>query len=54
MYHKWRDGADRISTAEMIADLGLRERTRVRDHFKKHPAWDVLLTEKQASCWFLV
>jgi hypothetical protein len=54
MYHKWRDGADRISTAEMIADLGLREKARVREHFKTHPAWDVLLTEEQGSCWFLV
>jgi hypothetical protein len=54
IYQKWRDGEDRVSTAEMIADLGLPERTRVRDDFKKHPAWDVLLTEKQGSCWFLV
>jgi hypothetical protein len=54
MYYKWRDGADRISTAELIADLGLRERARVCDHFKTHPAWGVLLTEKQGSCWFLV
>jgi len=54
MYYKWRDGADRISTAEMIADLGLREKARVRDHFKTHPAWDVLLTEQQGSCWFLI
>jgi hypothetical protein len=54
MYSKWLDGHDRVSTAEMIADLGLPLSTRVRDDFKKHPAWDVLLTEKQGSCWFLV
>jgi hypothetical protein len=54
MYGRWLDGEDRVSTAEMIAELDLPERTRVRDNFKKHPAWDVLLTEKQGSCWFLV
>jgi hypothetical protein len=54
MYQKWLDGEDRVSTAEMIAELGLPARMRVRDNFKKHPAWDVLLTEKLGSCWFLV
>jgi hypothetical protein len=54
MYGRWLDGEDRVSTAEMIAELNLPERTRVRDNFKKHPAWDVLLTEKKGSCWFLV
>jgi hypothetical protein len=54
MYHKWLDGEDRVSVAEMIADLDVPAKTRVRDVFKKHPAWDVLLTEKQGSCWFLL
>ena len=38
----------------MIAELDLPAKTRVRDIFKKHPAWDVLLTEKQGSARFLV
>lgn len=54
MYQKWLDGEDRVGVAEMIAYLDLSAKTRVRDVFKKHPAWDVLLTEKQGSCWFLV
>jgi hypothetical protein len=54
MYYKWVDGEDRVSTAEMIADLNLPEKTRVSKDFRKNPAWDVLLTEKKGSCWFLV
>lgn len=54
MYLRWLDGHDRVRTAEIIADLDLPERTRIRDDFKKHPAWNVLLTEKNGSCWFLV
>jgi hypothetical protein len=54
MHVKWLDGYDRVSTAEMIAELDLPLSTRIRDDFRKHPAWNVLLTEKQGSCWFLV
>jgi hypothetical protein len=54
MYQKWLEGECRVSTAEMIAEMGLPARMRVRDNFKKHPAWNVLLTEKRGSCWFLV
>ena len=54
MYRRWLDGDDRVSVAEIIADLDLPAKTRIRDIFKKHPAWNVLLTEKEGSARFLV
>jgi hypothetical protein len=54
MYQRWLDGDDRVSVAEIIAELDLPARTRIRDIFKKHPAWNVLLTEKEGSARFLV
>jgi hypothetical protein len=54
MYPRWLDGDDRVSVAEIIAELDLPGQTRIRDIFKKHPAWNVLLTEKEGSARFLV
>jgi hypothetical protein len=54
MYQRWLDGDDRVSVAEIIAELDLPAKTRIRDIFKKHPAWNVLLTEKEGSARFLV
>jgi hypothetical protein len=54
MYQRWHDGDDRVSVAEVIAELDLPEKTRVRDTFKKHPAWGVLLIEEAGSVRFLV
>jgi hypothetical protein len=54
MYQRWLDGDDRVSVAEIIAELDLPERTRMRDTFKRHPAWRVLLTEEDGSLRFLV
>lgn len=54
MYRRWLDGDDRVSVAEIIAELDLSAKTRIRDIFKKHPAWNVLLTEQEGSARFLV
>jgi hypothetical protein len=54
MYQRWLDGDDRVSVAEIVAELDLPKRTRIRDTFKKHPAWGVLLTEEGGSARFLV
>ena len=54
MYQRWLDGDDRVSVAEIIAELDLPEKTRIRDTFKRHPAWGVLLTEGDGSAQFLV
>ena len=54
MYRRWLDGDDRVSVAEIIAEFDLSAKTRIRDIFKKHPAWNVLLTEKEGSAQFLV
>jgi hypothetical protein len=54
MNQRWLHGDDRVSVAEIIAELDLPAKTRIRDIFKKHPAWNVLLTEKEGSARFLV
>ena len=54
MHRRWLDGEDRVSVAKIIAELDLPAQTRIRDIFKKHPAWNVLLTEKEGSAQFLV
>jgi hypothetical protein len=54
MYQRWLDGDDRVSVAEIVAELDLPEGTRIRDTFKKHPAWGVLLAEEDGSARFLV
>ena len=54
MHERWLDGVERISTAEMMDDLGFPIDTRLRDLFKKHPAWNNLIKEAGGAAWFYV
>jgi hypothetical protein len=44
--HRW------TTTEEIVAELDLREDSRIRDFFKKSPAWNRLLTEHNGMCGF--
>lgn len=52
MYERWLDGVERVSIAEMMDDLSFPIATRLRDLFKKHPAWEKLVKEEGGSAWF--
>lgn len=52
LHERWLDGVERVSIAEMMDDLGFPIETRLRDLFKKHPAWKKLLKEEGGSAWF--
>lgn len=52
LHQRLRQGHRWTSTEEIIAALDLRERARIRDFFKKSPAWDRLLTERNGMCGF--
>lgn len=52
MHERWLDGVERVSIAEMMDDLGFPIETRLRDLFKKHPAWEKLVKEEGGSAWF--
>jgi len=52
MYAKYIEGVFSVSTAEIVAELDLGESTRVRDLFRKNPAWEVLLSERGGACRF--
>jgi hypothetical protein len=44
--HRW------TSTDAIVTDLELRPNARIRDFFKKSPAWNRLLTERDGMCGF--
>jgi hypothetical protein len=52
LHERWLDGVERVSIAEMMDDLGFPIETRLRDLFKKHPAWEKLVKEEGGSAWF--
>lgn len=52
MYERWLDGVERVSIADMMDDLDFPIKTRLRDLFKKHPAWETLVKEEGGSTWF--
>jgi hypothetical protein len=54
LHNRWLDGDDRVGVAKIVAELGFRPDKRMRDVFRKHPAWGVLLDEKDGSLFFLV
>lgn len=52
LYERLRQGHRLTSTEEIIAALDLRANARIRDFFKKNPAWNRLLTERDGMCGF--
>ena len=52
MYTKFLEGVFSVSTAEIVAELDLGENTRIRDLFRKNPAWEILLSERGGACKF--
>jgi hypothetical protein len=52
MYERYQQGQLWTSTEEIVATLDLRPKARVRDFFKKSPAWNRLLTERNGMCGF--
>jgi hypothetical protein len=52
LYAAYLNGDVQVPTARIIADLDLDPSTRLRDTFKRHPAWGKLLIEKAGLCSF--
>jgi hypothetical protein len=48
----YRKGQLWTSTEEIVTTLDLRPNARIRDFFKKSPAWNHLLTERDGMCGF--
>jgi hypothetical protein len=52
MYGRYQQGQLWTSTEEIVATLDLRSKARIRDFFKRSPAWNRLLTERNGMCGF--
>jgi len=52
LYAAYLEGEMQVPTARIIADLDMDASTRLRDTFKRHPAWGKLLNEKAGLCGF--
>lgn len=52
LYERYLNGELQVSTDEIVAELELRDGARIRDLFKKSPAWNQLLTERNGMCGF--
>jgi hypothetical protein len=52
IHERYRQGHRWTSTDEIITTLDLRANARIRDFFKKSPAWNHLLTERDGMCGF--
>ncbi|MBZ0140017.1 MAG: hypothetical protein K8H87_09625 [Pseudorhodoplanes sp.] len=52
MHDRYRQGHRWTSTEEIVTTLELRPNARIRDFFKKSPAWNRLLTERSGMCGF--
>jgi hypothetical protein len=52
IHDRYRRGQRWTSTDEIVAALDLRANARIRDYFKKSPAWNRLLTERKGMCGF--
>jgi hypothetical protein len=52
IHERYRQGQFWTSTEEIVATLELRTNARIRDFFKKSPAWNRLLTERNGMCGF--
>ena len=54
IYDRHEEGEHLLSVDYVVAELGLRDRARIRDYFKKHDAWDTMLFEKEGKCGFIL
>lgn len=52
LHERYRQGHRWTSTEEIVTTLELRSNARIRDFFKKSPAWNRLLTERNGMCGF--
>jgi hypothetical protein len=52
IHERYRQGHRWTSTDEIVTTLDLRANARIRDFFKKSPAWNRLLTERDGMCGF--
>lgn len=52
IHQRYRQGHRWTSTDEIVTTLDLRANARIRDFFKKSPAWNRLLTERDGMCGF--
>ena len=52
LYERYLRGQYWVSTDEIVAELDLRDGARIRDFFKKSPAWGHLLIERGGMCGF--
>ncbi|MFN3347344.1 hypothetical protein [Pseudorhodoplanes sp.] len=52
LYKKYAEGVLQVPSEQIAEECSLGERTRVRDLFKKHPAWEKLLFEQDGICGF--
>ena len=54
IYDRYSEDEYLLSVDQVIAELDLRTNARIRDYFRKHPAWDVMLFEKDGKCGFVL
>jgi hypothetical protein len=54
IHDRYIEGEHPLSVDYVVAELGLRSNARIRDFFKKHAAWDVMLFEKDGKCGFVL
>jgi len=54
IYDRYSEGEHPLSVDYVVAELGLRTNARIRDFFKKHPAWGIVLFEKDGKCGFIL
>jgi hypothetical protein len=54
IYDRYNGGEHPLSVDHVVAELDLRPKARIRDFFKKHPAWGVMLFEKDGKCGFIL
>lgn len=54
IYDRYSAGDHPLSVEYVVAELDLRPTARIRDFFKKHPAWGVMLFEKDGKCGFVL
>jgi hypothetical protein len=52
LHNRYLAGERWVPSHEIVAELNLRDNARIRDYFKKHPAWNKLLIERNGMCGF--
>jgi len=52
LYDRYLAGERWVPSHEIVVELNLRDNARIRDYFKKHPAWNRLLIERNGMCGF--